>query len=76
MSATLSNPLLPPVESFLGRGSNGGFVGGKAFQSSSGSTIATIDPGSGATLAEVSAMTAEEVDQAVQVANDTFKNSY
>ena len=75
MSTTLSKPLLPPVESFLGRGSHGGFVGGKAFQSSSGSTIATIDPGSGSTLAEVSAMTADEVNQAVDVANDAFKNS-
>ena len=75
MSTTLSKPLLAPVESFLGRESHGGFVGGKATMSSSGSTIPTCDPGSGSTLAEVTAMTAQEVDQAVDIANDAFKNS-
>ena len=67
--------LLPAVESFLGREAHTGFVGGKPFFSSSNSTIPTYDPGSGSALAEVSAYTAEEVDQAVENANDAFKNT-
>ena len=73
--STVSKSLLPAVESFLGRDAHGGFVGGQSLLSSSGSTIATCDPGTGSTLAEVTAMTAEEINQAVDVANDAFKKT-
>ena len=75
MSTTLSKSLLPPVESFLKRDAHGGFVGGKSMLSSSGSTIATLDPGTGSPLAEVTAMTADEVNQAVDIANEAFKKT-
>lgn len=73
--STVSKSLLPAVESFLGRDAHGCFVGGQSLLSSSGSTIATCDPGTGSTLAEVTAMTAEEINQAVDVANDAFKKT-
>ncbi|WP_153556632.1 aldehyde dehydrogenase family protein [Roseimaritima sediminicola] len=76
MSNTIaSQPLLPAVESFLDRPVHGSFVAGKPLVSGSGETIATHDPGSGKKLAEVSALTAEEVDRAVGAANEAFESS-
>lgn len=75
MSTTFTKPLLPAVESFLGRESHGSFIGGKPFVSKSGARIPTHDPGSGTRLADVSALTDEEVDRAVDEANDAFKNT-
>lgn len=75
MTTTLSRTLLPEVDSFFARDSFGAFFGGEPFQSASGETIATHDPGSGTVLAEVTAMTSDEVDRAVDAASGAFKKS-
>lgn len=71
MSTATAN-LLPEVESFLSRKAFSSFVGGKAFPAASGQLIATIDPGSGEKIADIHDLSAEEVDQAVEIASAAF----
>ena len=67
--------LLPEVESFLSSGPLAGVVGGKDVTGTSGETIPTRDPGTGEVLAEVHALTADDVEAAVAAANDAFRTS-
>jgi acyl-CoA reductase-like NAD-dependent aldehyde dehydrogenase len=71
-TASVTMRLLPEVERFLSCGTLAAFVGGKDTLSSSGATVATIDPGSGEKIAEIQDMTAEDVNHAVDVANAAF----
>ncbi len=74
MSTTVASTLLPEVQAFLSRSVLSSFVGGKGTSGSGGETLATCDPGSGEKLAEVCELTAEDVDRAVDVANEAFRN--
>lgn len=71
-TASVTTRLLPEVERFLSSGTLAAFVGGKDTLSSSGETVATIDPGSGEKIAEIQDMTAADVDRAIDVANAAF----
>ncbi|TWU27193.1 Phenylacetaldehyde dehydrogenase [Novipirellula galeiformis] len=72
MSTATQTKLLPEVTAFLNRGSLPAFVGGQPMPSTSGKTIATYDPGSGELLAEVHDLTPEDIDRAIDVANEAF----
>lgn len=72
MSTTTQIELLPEVEAFLNASPLASFVGGKDFAAASGQTVATMDPGSGDKIADIHDLSADEVDQAVRVANDAF----
>ncbi len=75
MATTLNVDILPEVSEFLSAGPLEGIVGGRSAPSSSGETFKTVDPGSGDVLAEVYAMQAADVDQAVQAAAEAFRSS-
>ncbi|QEF97557.1 2-aminomuconic 6-semialdehyde dehydrogenase [Stieleria maiorica] len=75
MSTVVKPSLLPEVDAFLQRGRLASFVGGKTMGSENDSSIATTDPGSGETLAEVVELTADQVDQAVGIAETAFKKT-
>ena len=72
MSTTATLSFLPEVEAFLGEGSFPAFVGGREYAAASGNTVPTIDPGSGRTLAEVHDLSDDEIDRAVDIANEAF----
>ncbi len=63
------------VREFLAQSPLKGFIGGKWVPAADGATFTTRDPGTGAPLAEVSAMGAKEVDLAVQAATQAFRAS-
>lgn len=48
------------------------FIGGRPVAAASGQTFACVNPASGATLAQVSACDAEDVDRAVRAARQSF----
>lgn len=75
MATVIQNELLPEVEAFLAKQVLGGIVGGKEVEAKNGATFETFNPGSGERLATVAAFTAEDVDQAVEVALSTFRKS-
>lgn len=75
MSAEVQSERLPEVESFLSRGPHRAMIGGQEVASSVGETFTTQDPGSGETLAEVHHMQANDVNAAVQAAQEAFDNS-
>lgn len=64
--------LLPEVKRFLSEGPLGGFIGGEHYEPKSKKTFATVDPGSGAALAEVFALGEEDIDHAVTTAQEAF----
>jgi aldehyde dehydrogenase (NAD+) len=64
--------LLPEVRAFLATSPLKAVIGGKDVAGSTGETIKTLDPGSGRVLAEVHALSAEDVDRAVKAAAHTF----
>lgn len=72
MSTSVTAKLLPEVESFLSRGTLTSFVGGKEFPAASGQVVATLDPGSGEKIADISDLDASEIDRAVDIANEAF----
>ena len=72
MSTAIGAQLLPEVEAFLSQEIFPAFVGGSPFQPASGARLATLDPGSGQKLGEIYDLAAEDVDRAVQVANQAF----
>ncbi len=72
MNAVTEVQLLPEVKAFLDRGPFPSFVGGKDFPCASGKLIATVDPGSGETIAQIHDLDASEIDRAVDVANAAF----
>jgi acyl-CoA reductase-like NAD-dependent aldehyde dehydrogenase len=73
MSVLESLELLPEVRAFLGEAPLKSYIGGKYVEAAS--TLTTIDPGSGEKLAEVYAMEAAQVEQAVAAATDAFVSS-
>ena len=74
--ATATSPrLLPEVEKFLATAPLAGVVGGKDAVSSTGETMATLDPGSGEPIAEFHVLSAEDVDRAVKAAAHAFAKS-
>ncbi|MFO0924226.1 MAG: aldehyde dehydrogenase family protein [Pirellulales bacterium] len=73
MAVATQTNRLPEVDSFLSTAIHSGFVGGKEVASSNGSTFSTYDPGSGDKLAEVYALQKEDVDRAIDVANQAFQ---
>ena len=75
MATIQGQELCSKVEAFLASGPLKGWVGGKGVEAASGSTFTTHDPGSGEVLAEVFSFQKEDVDAAVNVANEAFKNS-
>lgn len=76
MSTVISEiDLLPEVQEFLGRSPLKGFVGGQDVAASNGETFKTIDPGSQEVLAEIHNLQADDVDRAVDVAAEAYRNS-
>ena len=75
MATIQGQELCSKVEAFLASGPLKGWVGGKGVEAASGSTFTTHDPGSGEVLAEVFSFQKEDVDAAVNVANEAFKTS-
>lgn len=63
------------VDTFLSESPLGLFIGGQWQPSRAGRTLATVDPGTGETLAEVQAAGPEDVDRAVQAAREAFRRS-
>lgn len=72
MNTVIETRLLPEVESFLAKEKLPAFVGGADFQSPDGAMIATVDPGTGEKLAEISDLDATSVDKAVDIAQAAF----
>jgi len=72
MSAVAQTKLRPEVEAFLCRNSFPSFVGGEEFESATGATVPTYDPGSGDKLADIHDLNADEIDRAVDVAAAAF----
>ncbi|MCL4121415.1 UNVERIFIED_CONTAM: hypothetical protein GTU68_049704 [Idotea baltica] len=72
MSVSTKVELLPQVEAFLSQSPLASFVGGNNFPSAAGNVVATIDPGSGEKIADIHDLNADEVDRAVEIANDAF----
>ena len=50
------------------------FIGGRTVDAASGETLATVNPATGGTLAEVAACGAEDVDRAVAIARRAFES--
>ena len=75
MRATYATKCSPTVEAFLGESPLSLFIGGQWLSSKGKKTFRTLDPGSGATLAEVHDAQAEDVDAAVQAARQAFVGS-
>ena len=71
----MASPLLPEVERFLTSGPLCGIVGGKEVRGGNGETMATLDPGSGRSLAEFHVLSAADVDRAVAAAGEAFRRS-
>ena len=72
MNQSITSKLLPDVEEFLSQGRFSGFAGGADLRSPSGNTIDVHDPGTGEKIAEIDDLTAVEVSQAVEIANEAF----
>ncbi len=75
MNAQLPANVLTEVAAFLGESPLPGVIGGKMAMASNGETFCTRDPGSGQPLAEVAAMSADDVDRAVKAAQHAFDTS-
>jgi aldehyde dehydrogenase (NAD+) len=72
MTVTTKVALLPEVEAFLSKSPFPSFVGGRDFPAASGDLIATLDPGSGDKIAEIHDLNADEIDRAVDIADEAF----
>jgi Aldehyde dehydrogenase family len=70
-----STDLLPEVKKFLATAPLKGVIGGKDVAGSDGKTMATLDPGTGAPIAEFCVLSAADVDQAIHAAARAFKTS-
>lgn len=74
MNTTLENQI-KQASQFLAQSPLKTFIGGEWVPAANGATFTTRDPGTGAALAEVPAMGAEDVDRAVQSATKAFRTS-
>ncbi len=63
------------VTDFLSSSPMKAFIGGKWVEAADGATFTTNDPGSGEQLAEVTAMSAADVDKAVRAADEAFRTT-
>lgn len=72
MATELKSELLPEVQEFLARGPLSSIIGGQEVAASNGATFATKDPGTNEKLADVADLQAEDIDRAVDVANEAF----
>jgi len=75
MSTATATNLLPEVEAFLATAVHKSFIGGKEYESSTGATFTTNDPGTGEALAQVTDLSAADVDAAVKAAQKAFDKS-
>jgi len=75
MTKSKTPDFLPEVAEFFSRTPLKAVIGGREVPSSNGEGFETRDPGSGETLATVSAMQPDDVDRAVQVADEAFRHS-
>ena len=66
---------LTKVNEFLSQSPLKAFIGGEWVAATDGTTLTTRDPGTGAPLAEVPAMGAQDVDRAVRAATHAFRSS-
>jgi len=73
--ATSSESRLAEVEDFLAGGTLQSFVAGRPIGGSGDPVFQTVDPGTGELLADVYAMDADQVDQAVTAARRAFETS-
>ena len=74
MNATVESTLAK-VNEFLSQSPLKAFIGGEWVDATDGATLTTRDPGTGAPLAEVPAMGAQDVDRAVRAATHAFRSS-
>jgi aldehyde dehydrogenase (NAD+) len=74
-AAAPSVDLLPEVKKFLATTPLKGVVGGKDVASSTGQTMATLDPGTGEPIAEFHVLSAADVDHAIHAAAHAFRTS-
>ena len=72
----LSFDLLPEVRRFLALSPVPAVIGGRDVTAASGGTFRTYDPGSGALLAQVTALQTEDVDAAVEAARRAFAGDW
>ncbi|WDI41035.1 aldehyde dehydrogenase family protein [Bremerella sp. P1] len=72
MSIATRHNLREEVETFLSHSPFGSFVGGNHVSAVSGNLIATIDPGSGETIAYIHDLAPSEIDSAVEIAKKAF----
>jgi len=66
---------VPEISAFLNEDVVSAFVGGRSAAASHGETFVTYDPGSGQPLAHVAALTSDDIDRAILVAEEAFKSS-
>ena len=74
MNTTVESTLTK-VNEFLAQSPLKAFIGGEWVAAADGATLTTRDPGTGAPLAEVPAMGAQDVDRAVRAATQAFRSS-
>ena len=67
--------LLSEVTDFLNRPVHRGFVGGERVEASNGETFDVVDPGTGAKIATVASMQADDMNRAVDAADEAFRRS-
>ena len=72
---TTPESTLTKVNEFLSQSPLKAFIGGEWVAAADGATLTTRDPGTGAPLAEVPAMGAQDVDRAVRAATQAFRSS-
>jgi aldehyde dehydrogenase (NAD+) len=75
MATAVTTSLLPEVSEFLAKGPLGAIIAGQVVPSATGELFETRDPGSGEVLARVHAMQPQDVDRAVQAADEAFRTS-
>ena len=74
-TATL-DALSPPAREFLDRAPGRHFIGGEWLQPAAGAGFETVDPATGAPIAEVAHGDAEDVDLAVRAAREAFEGAW
>jgi acyl-CoA reductase-like NAD-dependent aldehyde dehydrogenase len=75
MSVQVITKTANEVEKFLGQSPQQLFIGGEWVGSSEGKTFQTVDPGTGAVLAEVHEASIADVDAALRAASEAFRSA-
>ncbi|MFT4049971.1 MAG: aldehyde dehydrogenase family protein [Solirubrobacterales bacterium] len=79
MSTTLTSQLAdlgPAARAFIDRAPLGNFINGEFVVGGGGETFTTIDPSTGAPIAEISAATEQDIDTAVAAARAAFEGPW